>query len=371
MPIFAVMSAETTPNLPDTPPDFNPERMMSLQKELATHLACLENCSVPARGTYTRIMELAGRYLGDYGVAWAVARCNVPAALATQGAAAITKLLATIEKKQRMARLLEIKRQTASENIDDIRNLCHRIDRAAGAWWPYASNCLERRYCVKDGIPEALEQTRGALDGLRFGLYLQAVAAWVKAQYEAWLGGRHDSGTPCPTVELTTTAIYRKWYSSHLRQRFERAACANGSTISGADLLLLTDPQLSIMAVQEGTDVPVKVDLGKYNPLVVRKILSYNNRLLDHQDRVKRYEALIAKNPLAGKGYILLIITLFIVGLIWLAGDWALWARLGATAVCIGVAWRVWRIYRLKLICAHVDSARALASEIKSMSNGI
>lgn len=364
------MTTET--NLPQQPPHFydNTQRILALQSELASHLSTLEGCSGGARDIYSRIMELAGRYLGDYGVAWAVARCNVPVALATQGASALTKVLASMEKKHHMAKLLKIKQKTASESLPALNDLCLRIDREVGLMWPATELNIRKRYPIDEGISESVAQLRSEVNGLRLGLYLQAVAGWVRGQYRAWLEGKHDSGVPCPTPGHTTGAIVQQWYGNSLRPIFERAVCPGKTTIAGLDLLLLTDPQLSIMAVQQECADPVKVNPEKFNPLITRHVLPLNERLQRHATLVERYQKAIEQDPLRGQVWIIIALAAAVMAGIWLLGSWAVWGRITATLLCLASAWRLWRLRRIRLICDHVDRVHALAAEISSLRNG-
>ncbi len=334
----------------------------ALEAELDSQLRALEEVSDRRMALYASVLRRTARIAAGCGSAVAAVRWNLAGAFAAKAVIAASKAAAARRHNAGLDKLLKSKRAIAAAKLPALQALRGRID-ANGV----ATERLARQYgAVSIATGRAAAETPAALQALecrRSSMHLAAVADFLEAEYSAWLDGRQRGRRIYPLPVHTLRRLAAQTYGNDLRGAF--VAAATEGVRSGADLMLLADPALALLALHGGDDRAqlFTLDLGACEPEAAA-VISANPALTDYRSRVAEYTAASRRNPVVAWDIVAALISAAALTAVWLPESFALPAKIIGTVAYLAGGARIWLTTRRRIIRAHVDCVRALAAGV-------
>ena len=191
------------------------------------------------------------------------------------------------EHNKRLDKYLKIKQEYASLNKSKINRLKREIERklpgSERLFDKFTSMNFDLSDKPKDLIIRQANLSLRYLTLYRTNLFLLALSEYLTKEFEAWSYGNQTSGVQKPDYYSVNAHLLDELYG--VEDGFEtiEALCDQQGRFTGADIILLSDPQLCIYSLQ---NVLCEIDMSAASP-VVRTLIS-NNPGFKHYTRVTK-----------------------------------------------------------------------------------
>lgn len=261
-------------------------------------------------------------------------------------------------------KFIATKREIASLNLEKMENARKQADHNLEAVKKLFLTYAKQEYDFTDKDNELIvRQSELLLRNLalyRTNLFISKICAYLDAEYHAWSIGEQTSGKERPDYFAVNKEVMHELFPSDPFTALEMAGEA-GTRLSGEQLLLLSDPQLSVFALKDNmchinfhhASNPVKV-LAEHNP----GFDFYNRKM---QPLIRKMK----ENP----AIVILILAILAIGgiaclcVFYLPCIW--WGRLIIGVLAGGIVTRMAFRYALKARHAHVTETMEMANKVE------
>ena len=196
------------------------------------------------------------------------------------------------------------------------------------------------------------------LDLYRTNLFLVELAMYLDKEYRSWAAGRHTSGAEMPDYYAVNGLIMNQLFTEEPFKAIERCADSTGY-LSGAEIMLLSDPQLSLYALKDSL---CTISPENASPSV--RVLITGNPGFHHYIAVtEEMVSHVGYDPDGGISFAFLLTVIAIIALciFYLSGAW--WLR---TIICISglsAAYKIFNKNYFKAKLHHCEKGRMIASD--------
>lgn len=182
---------------------------------------------------------------------------------------------------EQLDKYLRIKQSYASLNQSKLERLQREIERKI----PRSEKLFDQFALLKFDFSNKSEDLiiRQANLSLRYltlyrtNRFLLDISKYLLKEFAAWSAGRQTSGKEKPDYYGVNTHLMKKLYGGASCFEILEKICDQNKRFTGADLLLLSDPQLCIYALQ---NVICEIDINAASPVV--RVLMANNPGFQH-----------------------------------------------------------------------------------------
>lgn len=221
-------------------------------------------------------------------------KINVGTQLFTMGMNFASKYQAAKVRNQKLDEMLSLKRGIASQKIRQISDMIPRMRDNVNKSWNLCRQVFEKDYPVND-LSDALAQFQLKFLNLHRGnMYFLKFGEWMIKECRSWQNGKQTCGIPVPNYKDVNKELAVSLFGENLLQTFIKSANEYVS-IKGKEIALISDPQLSVMALNEADKI-FEINLGEANPKISH--ILYENEGLDfYRDRITDFVKSVNKDP--------------------------------------------------------------------------
>lgn len=202
-------------------------------------------------------------------------RVAVGAEVFARGLAAFGQWKAAKKHNEMLGRLLTTKKTIAAANISKVNHIIpkarHNSNKSRAIVMKYATKTYPCLPSDTDRLTRASRLMLRNLTIYRTSLFLVELSNYLQKEYTAWMNGKQTTGIELPDYYTINGYISLELFDDKPFEALER--CADQDTsLTGAEIMLLTDPQLSLYAL-DGHLCTIDMDMA--SPAV--KALMENN----------------------------------------------------------------------------------------------
>lgn len=210
-------------------------------------------------------------------------KINLGAQFFTMGLDFASKYQAAKLRNQKLEEMLLLKRGMANQKIRQISDMMPRMRENVNKSWNLCRQVFEKDYSVSSLSDSLVHIQLKFLNLYRGNKYFQSMGEWMLQEYKSWQNGKQTSGTPIPNYRDINQGIADLLFGKKLYESFSKSVNSN-STLKGKEIALISDPQLSLMALNS-EDKIFELDLQEAEPQISR-ILCENEGLTFYKDKV-------------------------------------------------------------------------------------
>lgn len=193
-----------------------------------------------------------------------------------RGVGAVGAYRAAKKHNELLDRYQEVKRQHARDNIGKVVKMNEEVRRNI----PIAEKFFRKGATLEYDLSSQSEEKVLKIANLqlryltlfRKSLFLLDISTYLMKEYDAWNHGKHTSGFAPPDYYQVNSQIIPLLSPGCSPLKALELATAKEKSFSGADLMLLSDPQLSVYALQGSFS---EISLQNASP-ALRTILEQN-----------------------------------------------------------------------------------------------
>ena len=266
------------------------------------------------------------------------------------------------EHNRKLDEMMNLKRSLAGQKRKQITDWLPRISANVEKSKRFCESQFSKTFPLSSVSPALVSLQLKFLNLYRTNLYYESLAKWMLKEYSSWLNGQQTCGMPTPSLYDVNTELGERLYGANLYEHYQRAVESDKS-ISGKDIFLIADPQLTIMAL-DAHDGGVEVHSANANP-AISKILDENKGVKYYQNNVTEMCQSINRDPASSWNCIALIFAVGFFLLLSLNRE-ILTPKVLGMAFIIGelCIFRVWNKIRKKIYMIFLEEVSALSAEI-------
>lgn len=199
----------------------------------------------------------------------------------------------------------------------------------------------------------------------RTALFIKKLCEYLKAECKAWKNGQQTSNVPRTDYYIVNGEIINELFGSNHYKALENAANSLGE-LSGAQILLLSDPQLCVYALK---DTLCKIDTTRAS-YPVGLLLSNNSGINYYIDQVSPIAKELTEFPGDSIYFFCLCTFIAIVALcIWyVPGDW--WVRVVIMLIALSGLYKITSKNMKKLKTIYITESLAHVAEVDEIIEG-
>lgn len=268
------------------------------------------------------------------------------------------------EHNRKLDEMMDLKRTLAGQKRKQIIDWLPRISANVEKSKRFCESQTSKTFPLNSVSPALVSLQLKYLNLYRTNLYYESLAKWMREEYSSWLNGQQTCGMPTPSLYDINTELGKRLYGANLYKYYQRAVETDKS-ISGKDIFLIADPQLTIMAL-DAHDGGVEVHSANANP-AISKILDENEGVKYYQDNITKMFQSINRDPSSSWNCIALIFAIGFFLLLSLNRE-VLTPKMFGLAFIFGelCIFRVWNRTRKKIYMIFLEEVSALANEVDS-----
>lgn len=266
------------------------------------------------------------------------------------------------EHNRKLDEMMDLKRSLAGQKRKQITDWLPRISANVEKSKRFCESQFSKTFPLSSVSPALVSLQLKFLNLYRTNLYYESLAKWMLKEYSSWLNGQQTCGMPTPSLYDVNTELGERLYGANLYEYYQRAVESDKS-ISGKDIFLIADPQLTIMAL-DAHDGSVEVHSANANP-AISKILDENEGVKYYQDNVTEMCQSINRDPASSWNCIALIFAVGFFLLLSLNRE-ILTPKVLGMAFIVGelCIFRVWNKIRKKIYMIFLEEVSVLAAEV-------
>ena len=266
------------------------------------------------------------------------------------------------EHNRKLDEMMDLKRSLAGQKRKQITDWLPRISANVEKSKRFCESQFSKTFPLSSVSPALVSLQLKFLNLYRTNLYYESLAKWMLKEYSSWLNGQQTCGMPTPSLYDVNTELGERLYGANLYEHYQRAVESDKS-ISGKDIFLIADPQLTIMAL-DAHDGSVEVHSANANP-AISKILDENEGVKYYQNNVTEMWQNINRDPASSWNCIALIFAVGFFLLLSLNRE-ILTPKVLGMAFIIGelCIFRVWNKIRKKIYMIFLEEVSVLAAEV-------
>ncbi|MDE5586249.1 MAG: hypothetical protein K2I92_07895, partial [Muribaculaceae bacterium] len=216
--------------------------------------------------------------------------------IGTRSIQAFGEYKAAKEHNRLVQKYLTVKKAYAQNNIEKVSNLLPKVTQNASTAGRLFKKCSEVSYRLSDLDNDKMRRVATlqskALTMYRTNVYLFELCKYLKNEYGTWLNGLQRSEFDMPDYYLINSIIAKELFPSSLLEAYSEAA-DESQTITGKEIMLLSDYQLTFMALGQKL---CHVRLEDANPLI-RTLINESGAVTEYNSITKPYTDHIKSSP--------------------------------------------------------------------------
>lgn len=272
---------------------------------------------------------------------------------------------AAVEHNKMLAKYMQIKKTIANNNLTKVEGLLPKLERSNTS-----SSKLFEKYCTTAYSLENLdEETIKRVAALllkvlaihRTNVYLFELCKYLKKEYGAWASGMQTCNERLPDYYQINKKLGDNMFKGNLFDAYSAAANSTDA-VEGKQILLLSDYQLSMMALGEKL---CKVNLKNANPKVAM-LIAECGASESYANETKRFTEHIESSPVST---IALLAALAFFAILWIAlsylhsHDTVRWIMIiGGLSVILRICFRGYK----RVLIVYAQNGIKLAEECDS-----
>lgn len=182
---------------------------------------------------------------------------------------------------EQLEKYLRIKQNYASLNKSKLERLKREIERKIPSSEKLFDHFINLEFDLSNKSEDLIiRQANLSLRYLtlyRTNRFLLDISKYLLKEFDAWSNGRQTSGEEKPDYYGVNTHLMEKLFGDESCFEILETICDQNECFSGADLLLLSDPQLCLYSLQ---NVICEIDIDAASPVV--QVLMANNPGFQH-----------------------------------------------------------------------------------------
>lgn len=179
-------------------------------------------------------------------------RIAVAAEIGARSIEAYGKYKAAKEHNRLLAKYMTIKTTYAQNNLEKVKGILPKIERSNAQTAKLFMKCCSLNYRLDQFDNNRIERVAAiqlkALSLHRTNIYLLELCKYLVNEYQVWLKGEQRSKFDMPDYYMINDYLSKQIFGNNLLEAYSEAADTT-ETISGKQIMLLSDYQLSLMAL--------------------------------------------------------------------------------------------------------------------------
>lgn len=267
------------------------------------------------------------------------------------------------EHNQMLDKFLTAKRQFAALNYTQIKNALEKANSNLAGVKRLFNAYAKRQYDLSSEDETIINKVSNLilrhLVLYRTALFLATLCSYLKAECEAWSQNQQVSSMPRTDYYIINGKILNELFGDKIYEELEKAADSSGN-LSGAQIMLLSDPQLSIYALK---DTLCKINYNEASR-PINTLIENNPSFPYYNERASSIVEKINDSSIyAIYLYALLSIAAVISLCIWfIPGVW--WSRVIIGVIACSGIFRITSKNAIKIKVIHVDDSLAYIAKI-------
>ena len=311
---------------------------------------------------YADLVQKLGNNLSNMTNSETSSKIYATTTLASRGIESYGAYKTAKEHNRKLDEMMDLKRSLAGQKRKQITDWLPRISANVEKSKRFCESQFTKTFPLSSVSPALVSLQLKFLNLYRTNLYYESLAKWMLKEYSSWQNGQQTCGMPTPSLYDVNTELGKRLYGANLYEYYQRAVESDKS-ISGKDIFLIADPQLTIMAL-DAHDGSVEVHSANANP-AISKILDENEGVKYYQNNVTEMCQSINRDPASSWNCIALIFAVGFFLLLSLNRE-ILTPKVLGMAFIIGelCIFRVWNKIRKKIYMIFLEEVSALADEV-------
>ncbi len=343
--------------------------MRRIEQELSAQLELLGKNVDAQFGLCAGVLGRAVAMVGKYGriTGKALSNLNIAGAVAVRGLGVAGKLVSAQRRNSRLDKLMETKKQIAAAKLEPLCMLRQPVESNVEALQRLVMAYAAVGYPLDGSVPvhahaRVLWQ---CIDALRLSLELRQVRAYLEAEYRAWAGGAQSSGRPFPSRIDANRELAALLFGQHPLDEAFALAAASSVSVTGAQLMLLADEQLSLLALASPQPLRWRqLDFDAGIDTHIRSVLLANGGVMQYRADVDAFVRHANSNPSLPWDICCAVAMLAVAAMCIWTGNGTPAARVAVGILSAGFMASMWWRTRQALVYRYVQDMKNSAAEM-------
>ncbi|MDE7410152.1 MAG: hypothetical protein K2N09_09045 [Muribaculaceae bacterium] len=282
--------------------------------------------------------------------------------IGTRSIQAFGEYKAAKEHNRLVQKYMTVKKIYAQNNLEKVTTLILKLTQNAATAGRLFKKCSEVTYRLADLDADKMRRVASlqlkALTMYRTNAYLFELCKYLKNEYGTWLKGLQRSEFDMPDYYLINNIIAKELFPKSLIEAYSEAADATQS-ITGKEIMLLTDYQLTFMALGQKV---CHIRLDDAQPLV-RTLINESGAVEEYNSITKPYTDHLKSSPTGKIVFLGIIAVAAIIAIAFLYFQGSIGEKILLAAAGVGATLRICIKGNKKALIQYVQDGRILEDE--------
>lgn len=255
-----------------------------------------------------------------------VAKINMAAEIAARGLQAYGFIKDAQKHNALLDKFMQTKQTIAYANISRnnkaLAEAKTKLESSSKLMKKYATTCFKCKGVTEEILMRQAFIVLRVLNLYRTSLFLVYLSEYLNLEYSCWIDGNQTSGKALPDYYLTNEHIFNELFTGTPFRTIE-LCCDKRDNLTGAEIMLLSDYQLSLYALKDNV---CTISVNAASP-EVKTLMTNNSAFTDYKRILSPFVEYIKETPGNGLSLMFIITLIIIIALciFYIPGSW--WLR--------------------------------------------